>query len=172
MASEVLELPDTAVELVEYNGFEFDRYWFDYACNGLIVNARNKFKYINVAYDGNNSGIFHLRDINGRWHTWSWKGFYREMMNRVEDDESDLEVDYNQPCEFVEVAPEASLEPAEDKNVKEPTKLRCPYKVFRPKNLRTKDEDEWWKAKFRRDKEKRDCLKAKAEVSDGFSDDE
>jgi len=170
MASEVLELPDTAVELVEYNGFEFDRYWFDYACNGLIVNARNKFKYINVAYDGNNSGIFHLRDINGRWHTWRWNKFYDEMMNRVDEinDESDLEVDYNQPCEFVE--------PVNDKNVKEPTKLHrrqaCPYKAFRPKNLRTKDEDEWWKAKFRRDKEKRDCLKAKAEVSDGFSDDE
>ena len=134
MASEVLELPDTAVELVEYNGFEFDRYWFDYACNGLIVNARNKFKYINVAYDGNNSGIFHLRDINGRWHTWRWNKFYDEMMNRVEDDESDLEVDYNQSCEFVEVA-------VDDKNVKE----KCPYKAFRPKNLRTKEEDEWWK---------------------------
>ena len=101
MASEVLELPDTAVELVEYNGFEFDRYWFDYACNGLIVNTRNKFKYINVAYDGNNSGIFHLRDINGRWHTWRWNKFYDEMMNRV-DEINDEDIDYNQPCEFVE----------------------------------------------------------------------
>ena len=159
MASEVLELPDTAVELVEYNGYEFDHYWFDYACNGLIINARNKFKYINVAYDGNNSGIFHLRDINGRWHTWRWNKFYDEMMNRV-DEINDEDIDYDQPCEFVEVD--------KDKNVKE----NCPFKAFRPKNLRTKEEDEWWKAKFRRDKERRECLKAKAEVSDGFSDDE
>ena len=157
MASEVFELPDTAVELVEYNGYEFDHYWFDYACNGLIVNARNKFKYINVAYDGNNSGIFHLRDINGRWHTWRWNKFYDEMMNRV-DEINDEDIDYNQPCEFVEAA--------EDKNVKE----KCPYKAFRPKNLRTKEEDEWWKAKFRRDKERRDCLKAKTEVSDAVDD--
>ena len=157
MASEVFELPDTTVELVEYNGYEFDHYWFDYACNGLIVNARNKFKYINVAYDGNNSGIFHLRDINGRWHTWRWKGFYREMMNRV-DEINDEDIDYNKPCEFVEAA--------EDKNVKE----KCPYKAFRPKNLRTNEEDEWWKAKFRRDKERRDCLKAKTEVSDAVDD--
>ena len=158
----MLELPDTAVELVEYNGFEFDRYWFDYACNGLIISTRNKFKYINVAYDGNNSGIFHLRDINGRWHTWRWKSFYREMMNRV-DEINDEDIDYNQPCEFIE--------PAEDKNVKE----NCPYKAFRPKNLRTKEEDEWWKAKFRRDKERRECLKAKdvnGEVSDENVDDE
>ena len=158
---EVIELPDTAVELIEYNGYEFDGYYFDYACNGLIVNSRNKFKYVSVAYDGNNSGIFHLRDINGRWHTCRWNKCYDEMMNRVEDNESDLEVDYNQPCEFNEVA----VEPTEDKDVKE----YCPYKAFRPKNLRTKEEDEWWKAKFRRDKERRERLKVNdvnGEVSD------
>ena len=162
MASEeVLELPDTAVELVEYNGFEFDQYWFDYACNGLIVNVCNKFKYINVAYDGNNSGIFHLRDINGRWHTWSWKGFYREMLNRV-DKINDEDIDYNQLCEFNEVA----LEPDKDKNVKD----NCPYKAFRPKNLRTKEEDEWWKAKFKRDKEKRECFKVNDNVNENVDD--
>ena len=85
-------------------------------------------------------------------------------MNRVEDDESDLEVDYNQPCEFNEVA----VEPIEDKDVKE----YCPYKAFRPKNLRTKEEDEWWKAKFRRDIERRERLKVNDAIDDNVDDDD
>ena len=74
--------------------------------------------------------------------------------------ESKPDIDYNILCEFIE--------PDKDENVDEP----CPYKTFRPKNLRTIEEDEWWREKFRRDKEKRVCLKAKDVVDDEISDEQ
>ena len=81
------ELPDTAVELEHYNGFEFDRYWFDYDSERLIMRTRNgKLKFVNV-----NRDRFHLRDIDGIDRYWGWKKFHQEMMNRY--DESDLEGD-------------------------------------------------------------------------------
>jgi len=81
------ELPDTAVELEEYNGFEFDKYWFDYESNKLIMRTRSgKLKFVNVC-----RGRFNLCDIDGTNHTVCWKKFHQEMMNRY--DESDLEGD-------------------------------------------------------------------------------
>ena len=81
------ELPETAIEVVEYNGFEFDKYYFDYENNRLIMQTRSdKLKFVNVS-----RGIFHLYDVEGNEHTWRWGKFYQEMMNRY--DENDLEGD-------------------------------------------------------------------------------
>ena len=86
------ELPDSAVELEHYNGFEFDKYWFDYGSKRLIMRMRSgKLKFVNVNV---NRGFMRLYDINGNGHTVCWKKFYQEMMSRIDeegDDESDLE---------------------------------------------------------------------------------
>ena len=76
------ELPDTAVELEEYNGFEFNRYWFDYNSKRLIMRTRSgKLKFVNVS-----CGRFHLYDVDEIEHTWQWKKFHQEMMNRHDED--------------------------------------------------------------------------------------
>jgi len=88
------ELPDTAVELEHYNGFDFDRYYFDYESKKLIMRTRSgKLKFVNVS-----RGIFHLYDIDEIEHTWRWGKFLEEMMNRIDDgvDDVDLEEDSNE----------------------------------------------------------------------------
>jgi len=77
------EIPDTAIPLDEYNGFEYDRYWFDYDSERLIVHSRNRFKFVNISHNGNRSRMI-ICDINGRRHTIGWKKFFQEMMDRVE----------------------------------------------------------------------------------------
>jgi len=50
-----------------------------------------KLKFVNVS-----RGIFHLYDVDGNGHTWRWKKFCQEMMNRHDGDDSDLEADCNE----------------------------------------------------------------------------
>ena len=77
------ELPDTAVEVVEYNGFEFDKYYFDYDSKRVIMRTCNgKLKFVNVK-----NGQVNLCDIDGNGHNWRWKKFWQEMLNRIDDDE-------------------------------------------------------------------------------------
>ena len=78
----VEEIPDTAVELVEYNGFEYNRYWFDYDTERLIINSRNRFHYVNISDHG--SKLCTLVDVNGRQHTIGWSKLLYEMMRRIE----------------------------------------------------------------------------------------
>ena len=81
------DLPETAVEVEEYNGFEFDKYYFDYENNRLIMRTSSgKLKFVNVS-----RGLVRLCDINGVGHTWRWKKFCQEMMDRIEDDSEGAE---------------------------------------------------------------------------------
>ena len=77
------ELPENAVQIDEYNGIEYDRYWFDYDCDRVIIHSRNRFRYVNVSHDGN-SNLFGMTDINGKNHTINWNKFYAEMIDRME----------------------------------------------------------------------------------------
>ena len=75
------KLPDSAIELVEYNWFEFalGKYYFDYNTHRIIMRTRdNRFKLVNVK-----SGKITLRDIDGIGRTWSLKNFVREMLKRI-----------------------------------------------------------------------------------------
>ena len=75
------KLPDSAIELVEYNWFEFalGKDYFDYNTHRIIMRTRdNRFKLVNVK-----SGKITLRDIDGIGRTWSLKNFVREMLKRI-----------------------------------------------------------------------------------------
>ena len=76
-------LPDSAVEVSEYKQWEFNRYWFDYQENRVIVHSRGRYKYVNVTANGA-PPKFNMVDVNGKRHTLHWNSFYKEMMNRVE----------------------------------------------------------------------------------------
>ena len=178
---------DDIIDVRDYFEHKFDNLY--YVDKHFYVDNGVQYKRLHINFNIYGRAFVYARDVNGvRVHIDYVKfkklydirtAFGVETKVKVADD-----FDYNQPCEFVEVAPEASLEPAEDKNVKdkaidEPTKLHrrqaCPNKAFRPKGVRTKEEDEWWRMKFRRDKERRECLKAKdvnEEVNEDFNDDD
>ena len=76
------ELPDSAVELVQYGGFEYDRYWFDYEMQRVVIHSRNRWRLMNISDAGVKS--ISLTDINGKQHTLSWSKFLKEMMRRIE----------------------------------------------------------------------------------------
>ena len=86
------EIPETAVELVEYKGFEYDRYWYDYDTERLIMHSRNRYPlrglgsksryhFVNIT-DTTNSVV--ILDSTGRQHTISMNKLRNEMTNRID----------------------------------------------------------------------------------------
>jgi len=79
----VAKLSDSAVELLEYNGVEFEvgKYYFDYNIHRVIMQTlNNKFKLVNT-----NCGRVSLRDINGHCHNFSLNKIVREMLKRIDE---------------------------------------------------------------------------------------
>ena len=77
----VAKLSDSAVELLEYNGIEFEvgKYYFDYNIHRVIMQTQNnKFKLVNA-----NRGQVSLRDINGHSHSCSLNKIVKEMLKRI-----------------------------------------------------------------------------------------
>ena len=77
------ELPDTAAELVSYGGYSYDRYWYDYDTDRIIVRTCNRFKYVNVTSSGSHKAV-HLFDVFGNGHVCGWNKLVRTMYDRVE----------------------------------------------------------------------------------------
>lgn len=75
------EIPETAVELVEYKGFEYDRYWYDYDTERLIMHSRNRYHFVNITNTTNSVVIL---DSTGRQHTISMNKLRNEMTNRID----------------------------------------------------------------------------------------
>ena len=86
------EIPETAVELVEYKGFEYDRYWYDYDTERLIMHSRNhyplrglgsksRYHFVNITNTTNSVVIL---DSIGRQHTISMNKLRNEMTNRID----------------------------------------------------------------------------------------
>ena len=79
----VAKLSDSAIELLEYNGVEFEvgKYYFDYNIHRVIMQTlNNKFKLVNT-----NCGRVSLRDINGHSHNFSLNKIVREMLKRIDE---------------------------------------------------------------------------------------
>ena len=75
------EIPDTAVELVDYKGYEYDEYWYDYDSERVIINTRNRFRFVNSCARTNSVNII---DIHGSQHTISLNKLQKEMTRRLD----------------------------------------------------------------------------------------
>ena len=76
------ELPETAVELETYNGNTYDRYWFDYSSERLIVLTRGKYKYVNITKTGTLQSVC-IRDVHGKNRCCGWNKLVAEMSMRI-----------------------------------------------------------------------------------------
>ncbi len=77
------ELPESAIELEEYNGFKYNRYWFDHETDDLIMYTCNRFKIVNYSISGIGY-IYSICDSNDVWHTIRRKKFLTEMYKRID----------------------------------------------------------------------------------------
>lgn len=73
----VEEIPVTAVRIDEIYGFPFDRYYFDYDTERLIMESRGRYRYVNL--NGQRSKRCTLIDANGEHRTIGWDTFLKAM---------------------------------------------------------------------------------------------
>ena len=69
---------DLIVELNEYQGIKYNRYFFDYNTKGLIMESYNRLHYVPIS--GQMTKNCTLYDVDGKRHTIGWKTFLEEMM--------------------------------------------------------------------------------------------
>ena len=74
------EIPDTAIELDSYNGHEYNKYWYDYDSERVIINTRNKFRFVNSSWRTNSVNLI---DIHGHQHMISLNKLQKEMTDRL-----------------------------------------------------------------------------------------
>lgn len=76
-------LPPNAYHIEEYNGFTYNRYWFDKENMKLIIYTKGKYRIVNPSGYGNNK-LITLTDSNGLHHTVSYKKFVNSVMNSLD----------------------------------------------------------------------------------------
>ncbi len=64
-------LPDGAIKVGTYNGFEYDLYWWDVTTNRLIVKCTRNYKFVNMMRPkhAKNSLKVNMVDKKGRNHS-------------------------------------------------------------------------------------------------------
>lgn len=83
------ELPETAVPLGKYKDVEYDRYYFDYDSEKLIIKSKNdRYRYVNFS---NNRGKQQatLTDKDGKTHSVFWTKFLKIMRDRKNENEDE-----------------------------------------------------------------------------------
>ena len=76
-------LPQDAAPLNEYKSYTYDKYWFDYSCDKLIILSRGRYRYVNIS-DNHGRPQVSLVDVNGKQHSVFWNKFIKVMHDRKE----------------------------------------------------------------------------------------
>ena len=63
------ELPENVFKIDKYEGFEFDRYWFDVANEKVITFNKGKYRYLTITNIKNSKSI-NMKDINNVNHAF------------------------------------------------------------------------------------------------------
>ena len=69
---------DNLLDLESYNGYEFNRYHYDFVNDKLYLYTRHKYKLIKPTFNG----LMHLValfDVNGKPHTCGYNKLMREL---------------------------------------------------------------------------------------------
>ena len=87
------EFPELTIEITEYNGFDFDGYYYDYEHNRIIKEKDSgKIKVIKPIMVGNNRRIA-LTDIKRKCRTFAYKKFIRTFHKVLQSQEDESQSD-------------------------------------------------------------------------------
>lgn len=80
-------IADNLYELESYNGYDFNRYYYDFVEEKLYLYTRHKYKLVKPTFNG----LMHLValiDINGKAHTCGYNKLMRELKHLNQQDSS------------------------------------------------------------------------------------
>lgn len=73
-------------DLESYNGYDFDRYHYDFVEDKLYLFTRRKYKLIKPSFNGL-MYLVSLIDVNGKAHTCSYNKLMRELRELAKNDQ-------------------------------------------------------------------------------------
>ena len=73
---------ENLIELESYNGYDFNRYYYDKNEEKLYLQFRNKYKVVKPFNNGL-IDLVALIDVNGKSHIWGYNKLIREL-NEIE----------------------------------------------------------------------------------------
>lgn len=80
---------DNVYELEFYNGFELNRYYYDFVTETLYLFTRNRYKIIKPSYNGHGNTVC-LIDVKGKYHNLGYDKLMREL-KQFHESESDID---------------------------------------------------------------------------------
>ena len=83
-------ISENIIELEKYNGYEFNRYYFDTKEEKLYLYTRNKYKLIKPFNNGF-INLVSLIDVHGKSHLCSYNKLIRELKGFNEENETETE---------------------------------------------------------------------------------
>ena len=84
------ELPELTIEIGEYNGYEFDGYYYDYEHNRIIKeNGSSRIKIIQPYINGKVL-VIQLTDIKRKRHKFHYNKFIRTIQHILQEQEYEL----------------------------------------------------------------------------------
>ena len=81
----VLRVPDTAVKIERFNGVDYDRYWFDFETERVIMQSKTTrwdLWYVNTPRDSRGRIRFRMIGTDGKRREISWNRFYQWCKNK------------------------------------------------------------------------------------------
>ena len=108
---------DDIIDVRDYFEHQFDNLY--YVDKRFYVDNGVQYKRLHINFNIYGRAFVYARDVNGVRVHIDYVKFKKLYDIRVETKNVKIadDIDYNQPCEFNEVAPDASLEPDKDKNI-------------------------------------------------------